>query len=156
MWLCILLGMQFEDTFENAHWRKDKPIDVNSVTSLHLMQGLWRLIWKHAKFLFDFLLLNFLCFWLQILYDTTLGFRYIGMWRFLWRRSSVVQEQELGILVVGWWVFSALYLAVPGCGFTWLCPAVPGYALVRHDLPVHRMPHTSTDWPKGKVQNKKK
>ena len=45
-----------------------------------------------------------------------------------------------------WWVFSALYLAVPG--FTWLCPAVPGSALVCHDLPFHRMPHTATDWPK--------
>ena len=26
MWLCILTGRQFEDTFENAQWRKDKQM----------------------------------------------------------------------------------------------------------------------------------
>ena len=35
-----------------------------------------------------------------------------------------------------WWVFSALFLAVPGS------------ALVCHYLPFHKLPHTSTDWPK--------
>ena len=29
-----------------------------------------------------------------------------------------------------------------------LYPAVPGFALVFHDLPCHRLPHTATDWPK--------
>ena len=37
-------------------------------------------------------------------------------------------------------VFSALYLAVPGC--TQLYLAVPGAAKVCHDLPYHRLPLT--------------
>ena len=33
-----------------------------------------------------------------------------------------------------------LFSTVPGC--TWLYPAVPGSALVYHDLPCHRLPLT--------------
>ena len=47
-------------------------------------------------------------------------------------------------------VFAALYLAVhlalPDCARLYL--AVPGSALVCHDLPFHRLPHTATGWPK--------
>ena len=54
-----------------------------------------------------------------------------------------------------WWVFSALYLALPGCTWLYLALpdfarlylAVPGSALVCHDLPFQRLPRTATDWP---------
>ena len=39
-----------------------------------------------------------------------------------------------------------LYLALSNCARLYL--AVPGSALVCHDLPFHRLPPTSTDWPK--------
>ena len=64
------------------------------------------------------------------------------------RRPSTLSERQKYIIsyLISSKRLSALYLAVPGC--TWLCPAVPGSALVCHDLPFHRMPHTATDWPK--------
>ena len=39
-----------------------------------------------------------------------------------------------------------VYLALPDC--TRLYLAVPDSALVCHDLPFHRLPHTATDWLK--------
>ena len=52
--------------------------------------------------------------------------------------------------------FTWLYLTVSGSN--WLCPAlpscarlylaVPSSAMVSHDLPFHRLPHTANDWPK--------
>ena len=47
MWLCLFSGRQFEDTFENAQWGKDKT-NATNVTMLPPKHPIWKHIWKRT------------------------------------------------------------------------------------------------------------
>ena len=47
VWLCIISGKSFEETYEKTHRRKS-PTNATCVTMQHLTQAVWRYTWKNT------------------------------------------------------------------------------------------------------------
>ncbi len=95
MWICLLSGKQFEETFENAHWRKVKQLQTMQLCII-LFKRFNTCIWKHTP---EKSQIN----------ATNVTMPLIGqaIWRDIWKRtvekSQTLTNVTLSLLVQAIW-----------------------------------------------------